>query len=99
MVGPCDGGCSLQRSLGLASRSAASVGCTGARPAAGPDERRVTGVELAALEIRHDQVDRFEHCPPAGEIGQDWLPAMPEWHPPAANASAAVPESAVARPG
>jgi hypothetical protein len=56
---------------------------------------RGTAVELTAFEVRDDQVDRFEHCPPAGEIGQDWVPPIPEWHPPAASASAAVPESAV----
>jgi len=55
----------------------------------------VTGVQLAAFEVRADQIDRFEHCPPAGDIGQDWVPPIPEWHPPAASASAAVPESAV----
>jgi hypothetical protein len=55
-----------------------------------------TAVELTTFEVRDDQVDRFEHCPPAGEIGQDWVPPIPDWHPPAASASAAVPESAVA---
>jgi hypothetical protein len=65
------------------------------RPAAPADMGRVTGVQLATLEIRADQIDRFEHCPPPGEIGQAWIPPLPEWHPPSANASAAVPESAV----
>ena len=64
-------------------------------PRAPPMRAAVTAVELAAFEIRADQIDRFEHCPPAGEIGQDWVPPIPEWHPPAATASAAVPESAV----
>jgi hypothetical protein len=65
-------------------------------PPAPPDARsHVTGVQLATLEIRDDQVDRFEHCPPAGEIGQAWIPVLPEWHPPAASAAASVPESAV----
>ena len=69
----------------------------GSEPPKGPVDRRgsVTVVALASFEVRDDQVDRFEHCPPAGEIGQDWLPPIPEWHPPAASASAAVPESAV----
>ncbi len=70
------------------------------RPAAPPDARgRVTGVQLATLEIRNDQIDRFAYCPPAGEIGQAWIPPVPEWHPPAASASAAVPESAVESSG
>jgi hypothetical protein len=55
----------------------------------------VTAVQLTAFEVRDDNLDRFEHCPPPGEIGQDWVPKIPEWHPPAASASAAVPESAV----
>jgi hypothetical protein len=75
----------------------ALASCTGKpRPAAPVDARgRVTGVQLATLEIRADQIDRFEHCPPPGDIGQAWIPPLPEWHPPAANASAAVPESVV----
>jgi len=56
---------------------------------------KVTSVQLSAFEVRDDQVDRFEHCPPAGDIGQDWIPPIPEWHPPAVSTSAAVPESAV----
>jgi hypothetical protein len=54
-----------------------------------------TVVELKAFEVRDDQIDRFEHCPPAGEIGQGWFSPLPEWHPPAASASSAVPESAI----
>jgi hypothetical protein len=74
----------------------ALASCAGPRPAAPVDARgRVTGVQLATLEIRADQIDRFEHCPPPGDIGQAWIPPLPEWHPPAANASAAVPESVV----
>ena len=73
-----------------------AVACESAPPKAPIDKRgKVTTVELAAFEVRDDQIDRFEHCPPPGEIGQDWLPPIPEWHPPAASASAAVPESAV----
>ena len=71
------------------------VGACAEPPRAPPVRGPVTAVELAAFEIRSDQIDRFEHCPPAGDIGQDWVPPLPEWHPPAASASAAVPESAV----
>ncbi len=72
------------------------LACGSAPPKAPLDKRgKITTVELAAFEVRDDKIDRFEHCPPAGEIGQDWLPPVPEWHPPAASASAAVPESAV----
>lgn len=89
---------------GLATRAApqavvlllALAACGGVpRPPVPPDVRsRVTGVELSALEIRADDVDRFEHCPPPGEIGQDWLPPIPEWHAPAASISAAMPAGA-----
>lgn len=73
------------------------VACGGSPPPKAPIDKslKVTSVELAAFEVRDSNVDRFEHCPPAGEIGQDWIPPIPEWHPPAASASAAVPESAV----
>jgi hypothetical protein len=60
----------------------------GDRTAAPPPRVSGTGVELATLEIRDDSVDRFEHCPPPGEIGQEWLPPIPEWHAPAVPASA-----------
>ncbi len=82
--------------LCLAGIGAVAAACASAPPKAPLDKRgKITTVELAAFEVRDDQIDRFEHCPPAGEIGQDWLPPLPEWHPPAASASAAVPESAV----
>jgi hypothetical protein len=83
--------------VGVAVIATAAVACaSGAPPRAPVDKRgKVTTVELAAFEVRDDQIDRFEHCPPPGEIGQDWLPPLPEWHPPAASTSAAVPESAV----
>ncbi len=74
----------------------AAAACSSPPPRAPVDKTgTVTAVELAAFEVRDDGVDRFEHCPPPGEIGQDWIPPIPEWHPPSASASAAVPESAV----
>ena len=91
MVGACVAGLILAVAALVAGRGGVR------RAAAGPAARRrgLTAVELNAFEVRDDQIDRFEHCPPAGEIGQDWVPPIPEWHPPAASASAAVPESAV----
>lgn len=84
----------LRRALPVVGFGVLVAAC--AEPPRAPRARGpVTAVELASFEIRADQVDRFEHCPPAGEIGQDWVPPIPEWHPPAASASAAVPESAV----
>ena len=46
-----------------------------------------TNVEVAELEINGSGVDRFASCPPPGELGQDWLPPIPPWHPPPASAS------------
>ena len=68
-----------------------------AEPPRAPAARAgITAVELNAFEVRDDELDRFQHCPPAGDIGQGWVPPVPEWHAPAASASAAVPEDAVA---
>jgi hypothetical protein len=68
-------------------------------PRAPVSKAATTAVQLNTFEVRDDLVDRFQHCPPPGEIGQDWVPPIPEWHPPSASASAAVPESAVAASG
>ncbi len=87
--------CGLALAFGLTGLAGLALSaCGGAAPPKGPVDKSalVTSVQLSAFEVRDDQVDRFEHCPPAGEIGQDWLPPIPEWHP---STSAAVPESAV----
>ena len=52
--------------------------------------------ELTAFEIRHDNIDRFEHCPPSGDIGQEWLPPLTDWKPAAV---ALQPESPQATQG
>lgn len=78
----------------------AAAACSSAPPKAPADKRgTVTAVTLAAFEVRDNGIDRFEHCPPAGDVGTEWLPAIPEWHPPSANTSAAVPEGAVTGEG
>lgn len=43
-----------------------------------------TSVDLSTYEVRADEADRFVHCPPSGDLGQGWIPAIPEWKPPAA---------------
>jgi hypothetical protein len=49
----------------------------------------LTSVEIAELEIAGSSgVDRFTSCPPAGELGQDWIPKVPPWAPPAAKLAA-----------
>jgi hypothetical protein len=41
-----------------------------------------TSVEVAELEIvGGGGVDRYVSCPPAGELGQDWIPKLPAWTP------------------
>jgi hypothetical protein len=41
-----------------------------------------TNVEVSELDISEDEIDRFVHCPPPGELGQDWIPPLPPWTPP-----------------
>jgi hypothetical protein len=87
---------------GLAGVVLSCASCGGEqRPPASLDLRgpKITTVELAAFEVRADNVDRFEHCPPPGEIGQDWVPPIPDWHAPLSSTSAAIPESAVEASG
>jgi hypothetical protein len=50
-------------------------------PLSADGRRRLDLAELTTFEVRHDGVDRFEHCPPAGDIGQEWLPPLPDWKP------------------
>jgi hypothetical protein len=42
-----------------------------------------TSIEISELDISQDEVDRFVNCPPPGELGQDWIPPLPPWTPPA----------------
>lgn len=55
---------------------------------------RGTSIEIANLEIHADGVDRFASCPPNGELGQDWIPKVPDWTPPATSADAGAPPPA-----
>ena len=74
-----------------AARVALMAGATCVSCAAGTAVRmseesrpRLTSADLTTFEIRDDHVDRFEHCPPPGDIGQDWLPPIADWRPAAA---------------
>jgi hypothetical protein len=40
---------------------------------------KVTSVEVAEIEISGSGEDRFVSCPPAGELGQAWIPPLPAW--------------------
>jgi hypothetical protein len=42
-----------------------------------------TSVEVSEFDIGEDEIDRFINCPPPGELGQDWIPPLPPWTPPA----------------
>src|SRR5258708_5614749 len=33
-----------------------------------------SSIDTSDLEIRHDNIDRFAHCPPSGDLGQGWIP-------------------------
>lgn len=50
-----------------------------------------TSVDTSDLEIRADGIDRFVSCPPSGELGQGWIPKVPDWTPPAGPAAPAAP--------
>jgi hypothetical protein len=64
----------------------ACASCAGTTTGSINEENRArpTSAELTTFEIRDDNVDRFEHCPPPGDIGQDWLPPIADWRPAAA---------------
>jgi hypothetical protein len=44
-----------------------------------PENGRGKAVEQAELEIHDNGNDRFVSCPPAGELGQQWIPPIPAW--------------------
>jgi hypothetical protein len=64
------------------------IACAGTadHPAVTPSKGG-TNIEIANFEIHADGVDRFVSCPPNGELGQDWIPTLPEWTPPPVTAS------------
>jgi hypothetical protein len=66
----------------LATASAVAA-CAGSEPAPKPliEDRgpRKTNVEVNELEISAAAPDRFAHCPPPGELGQEWFPPIPPW--------------------
>src|SRR5271169_3585565 len=59
-------------------------------PPTSPVEPRSTGtsIEVAELDINWNGIDRFVNCPPPGELGQDWIPPLPPWTPPAVSGPA-----------
>jgi hypothetical protein len=81
--------------------AAPCLSCGGAEtvPLTEDPRPRVDSAELTTFEIRSDEVDRFEHCPPPGEIGQEWLPPIPEWRPASASPQAEPGAAPPAEPG
>lgn len=65
----------------------AACGSAETPPASTAVEPRHTGtsIEVAELDIQWNGIDRFVNCPPPGELGQDWIPPLPPWTPPAAS--------------
>ncbi len=67
------------------------LSCGGSDRPPVPPSRPGTSVEIADFEIHSDGIDRFTSCPPPGELGQEWLPPLPDWTPPPASSQDAPP--------
>jgi hypothetical protein len=68
--------------------------CGDRESAAGPRDpsgQEPPAADLPELELRSSGVDRFTVCPPPGDLGQHWIPALPPWTPPPAAADAGAP--------
>jgi hypothetical protein len=65
---------------------ASAIACSARPPETAIDDSKskVTAVDVAEFEITESGIDRFTSCPPAGELGQQWLPPIPAWTPVAA---------------
>ena len=66
----------LSRLWGASFAGLAAVACAGAPPAEPvAAQPHGTDIELSELEIHANGIDRFSRCPPAGSLGQPWIPA------------------------
>jgi hypothetical protein len=70
-----------RRSVSVAVFVLASSCGTSSHPVA-PEKQLGTSIEVADLEINGDGIDRFAACPPPGDLGQEWYPAVADWSPP-----------------
>jgi len=59
----------------------ASCGASDAHPVVPEDPKKAISAEVADFEVNSDGVDRFASCPPAGDLGQAWIPPLPAWTP------------------
>jgi hypothetical protein len=57
------------------------VACGSTQPPPENHDPRALAADLPEMEIRADGIDRFTTCPPPGELGQHWIPALPPWAP------------------
>jgi hypothetical protein len=73
--------------MALALGLECACGASAEVPRAPSDTSKVTSIEIAELEITSNGVDRYASCPPAGELGQDWIPKLPAWTPPPKSAA------------
>jgi hypothetical protein len=65
--------------LALAAVACGGSNAESAGPAIAESKHVGTSVEVAELEISATGLDRFVSCPPAGELGQGWIPTIPPW--------------------
>ncbi len=77
--------------VGAGSGCGGSDAQSGGAQTAGTDKPSITSIEVAELEITGSGTDRFTNCPPAGELGQDWIPKLPAWTPAARSPNAPPP--------
>ena len=66
----------------------ASCGSNEGLPANDPSRIDPPAADVPELEIRSNGIDRFTVCPPPGDLGQHWIPPLPAWSPPPAEADA-----------
>jgi hypothetical protein len=66
----------------VAARALAACGGAAEPPKTQVDDDKalITNIEVAELDINDVQADRFASCSPPGELGQDWIPPIPEWN-------------------
>jgi hypothetical protein len=83
---------------GLAVAVGVAVGLAACVPGNPPGVRfkygaDITTVRLSTLELHYDGAERFEECPPAGNLNQSWIPPIAGWDP-SVKASVVVPADA-----
>ncbi len=59
----------------------------------------MNSVVLPPLELRYDGLQRFEYCPPRGDVHQPWIPPIPPWSRRSADALAPAPAPSDTEPG